>query len=422
VPNNNNALKSTISFLSKIENRLGKVVSEKKEEIEKRLEEIIKQETEKARIEVERIEKKFEEEQGALINYQSTIAELESSRSALNKRLKDHLNKAIRLRTQIESLTETALQEFTEMKETALAIEELDKKAEEKASSLQKDLEEKFGIEVDIPRALDAGKLDIDIDKEIEELLLIKERIASGELPQLKEEEPEEEKKEEDKDAEEIEKAPEEEKPPAEVEDLSDEEESKQPETGEDQEEEAEEETPSEEQEEIKPSPDKNNAQQALETLAKLRKSETTKDNVEIYYYQSNDKKILDNEHLMSAFDIHLEEVKRLFEELSLIKSLKEQFFVKRQIITHQENLYKIVDKNIEMLKGESWTFPQFTSDIVNMDVLSDISKKLTLLNWSNYLDFISFSDFVNELKNNFQDRTTPPSDYLSSILKELEA
>ena len=422
--NNNSIAKKTSSLLNEIENRLEKIVSDKKGEIEKRLEEIIRKEKEKAEKEVKRIEREFDQEKETLINYQGKIAEFESTRSELDGQLKQHLGKAVQLKTEIESLSTHILEEFGKIEKINRTLEELSKIVEEKALSLKENLEEKFGIAVDIPKALDIETTDLDIENEIKEWKLTRERLAKAMKSWPRVEAPKNEKEVEDVDnrAEKVEKRIEEE-PPAEQEDIKEEEaaESEMPEEEEEEEEETAEEELTEEKEEISPPEVGEDPRIALETLEKYRESETTKDKVEISYYQNKDIKILDNEYLMTAFKRHLEKAQKLFEKLSQIESLKDQFIVKREIVTHQENLRKIVGGSVEMLEEGSWKLPQFTSEIVNIDILTDILEKLTHENWSNYLDFIRFCDSIEKMENSFYDKIDPPSDYLNSIIKELK-
>jgi len=75
---------------------------------------------------------------------------------------------------------------------------------------------------------------------------------------------------------------------------------------------------------------------------------------------------------------------------------------------------------SVGMLEKESCSFPEYTKDILNEDVLKDVLERVSMGNWSNEEDFESFDIFVQEFKNKYSVRITPPDKYLSSILEEL--
>jgi len=162
------------------------------------------------------------------------------------------------------------------------------------------------------------------------------------------------------------------------------------------------------------------NSQEAFETLAKFRKSERTKNDGEVSYFQNNDKMILDGESFVSNLNKDLDEAKKLFTRLTQAESPKDQFFIKQEIIRYQKNLRKIILGSVRMCEKETCSFPEYTSDILNMDVLKDILEKVSMENWSSQDDFHSFDEFAKKIKNTYYERITPWDAYLKSVTEEL--
>ena len=300
------------------------------------------------------------------------------------------------------------------MSELNHELEELYKEAEEKAAVLKKDLKEKFGIAAEDLKTKEYEEVELNLEQEFAKLKRIKELLTShdAELKELVEEEKEEEEKEE---AGALEKEAEtEEKPyfekPEEREELeppvSEEHEAK------------EEEALAEEGEEAEL---KGETAEVSEALEEYRISETTEDNREISYFQKNDKIILDGEYLISALSYSLIEAKKLCIKLTQTELPKDQFFIKREIIEHQEVLRKVILKNVRMCEKESCSLSAYTIDILNMDILKDIFEKLSMENWSIQDDFTCFEKFAKNLKDNYYARITPPALYLKSIIDELK-
>ncbi|MFP4083112.1 MAG: hypothetical protein ACLFVG_10215 [Candidatus Aminicenantes bacterium] len=452
-----NSLKESASVIKEIEDRLEEAISRKKEQIEKELEERINREKEEAKKQIDQIEKEFDEEKQALKTYRDTVDEYENNRAALNKQIKEHLNKAVRFQKEIETLTARTLEELRRVEELSLKLETLQKEAEEKASGLKRNLEEKFGIAAEALKTNEYKDVRLDLEKELAKLRKIKELLAApGEelrelikeereekeeagLPEIEAEE--EEEKEGSKPSEPSEKKTEEEEkreePLEEKEDIKEEaeaeipvereeEEAKEPEE-EKKEEAAEEERKAEEPE--KPEepeasiPEKEEAfEEVFESLKQYQHSESIEDNGEIRYFQNNDRVIMDGEFLIGALNSRLDEARKLYQKITQTESPKDQFFVKQEIIRHQEALRKVILRSVRMCEEESCSLPRYTMEILNMDVLKDILEKLNMDNWSNQDDFVHFEKYVNNLKSSYSTRITPHADYAKSLMEELRA
>jgi hypothetical protein len=64
--------------------------------------------------------------------------------------------------------------------------------------------------------------------------------------------------------------------------------------------------------------------------------------------------------------------------------------------------------------------FPKSTRDILNGEKLKEILERVSMENWSNQEDFRAFSEFMDELKNEFLSKASPFEEYTESILSEL--
>jgi len=390
--------KEPTSIIEEIEEQLGEALSKKKDEIEKELEERIKREKEEAKKRIEDIEKEFAEERQALKSYRDTIKEYENNKSKLRDQIKEHLDKAIQFQSDIESLTAKTLEELKALGELNKRLEDLHKEAEEKASVLKKNLEDRFGIVAEVIETNEVSEVDIDLDRELSKLKKIKELLTSpAEALAEEAEEAKEEAEEMEEVAEKVEEMPEEEEaiPAPEV--------------------------PSEEELEQVELGGEPTFQGAFETLEEFRKTESTEDNGEISYFVKDNKVVMDGECLVSALGNNLDEAKKLYIKLNQTESPKDQFFIKQEIIRHQESLRKVVLRSVSMCEKENCSLPSYTADILNMDVLKDILEKLNMENWSNEDDFTFFEKYAKNLKTNFYSRITPPAIYLKSIIDELK-
>ncbi len=159
-------------------------------------------------------------------------------------------------------------------------------------------------------------------------------------------------------------------------------------------------------------------ASDAIEYLEKYKKTEPEQDG-EVVYYEHNEKIILDSECVISALQGHLQEGKKLYEKLSQTESPKDQFFVKQEIIKHQEALRGIIEIATKLLEKENSSLPQFTMEIVNEKFLKEMLENLSMQNWSNQDDFTFFDEYANKIKIQFEALIDPKVDFLTSIIKE---
>lgn len=163
-------------------------------------------------------------------------------------------------------------------------------------------------------------------------------------------------------------------------------------------------------------------ASDVAEALVVFKKTEPPEEGAEIYYYEKDEKTILDSECIIQSLDNHLEEAKKLFIKLSQTEAPKDQFFVKQEIIRHQEAVRSALLIGERLLEKESCSLPKITNEIVNESFLKEILEKLSMENWSNQDNFTFFDEYAGKIKRDFEAMITPKVDYLKSILEELEA
>ena len=441
----------SVSIIEEIENQLEEILSRKKESIEKELEEKIRREKEEAQKRIQAIEEELSEEKQTLSTYRALFAEFEEKKQAIKTQIKDHLARAIELQSQIENMTAQTMNELKVVSELNQELEKLHHEALEKATSLKKTLEEKYGIVAELPESNGDTEVGVDLKRELLKLKKIKELLESNEvyLEPLEKEGPEstsEEREETVKEEVETEfEADEEVKLAAESEEKEKEEEEEEVKAGAEEvfledvgeeievekevleaelsaevkEQKGEEVGTEEVKEEEKPTQG-SGLEDIYNLLEKYRKEEKIEGNGTISFYENEGKIIVDSEYLVSKMSEYVEEAKKLYIKLSQTESPREQFFVKQDIIRFQEELRKMMLGVVELCEKESCNLPEFTSEIINKEVIKDILERVTLGNWSNQEDFAAFDMYAREIKNAFNSVLTPPEKYLEAIHREL--
>ncbi len=412
MPKNKEILENPVPIIEDVENQLENIFNKKKQEIEDELEGKIQQERKEAEKKVHQIEKEIEDEKEALVNYRTTLAEFENNKAATKGQIKEHIDKAVQSLTEIETLTAQTLEELKIVGELNQKLEESHHATEEKTAILKKDLEEKFGI---VAEDLEIKELeDVDLKRELAKLKKIKELLGPKETP-------------EPVTGRTIEKG----KTEGEIEESEvskeDELHVEKPKMNEVTESSLSEENEAKDKEPLAEGESENSIlkgetdfQDAFETLAEFRKSERTKNDGEVSYFQNKDKMILDGESFFSNLNRDLDEAKKLFTRLTQAQSPKDQFFIKQEIIRYQKSLRKIILGSVRLCEKETCSLPEYTLDILNMDVLKDILEKVSMENWNNQDDFHSFDEYTKKIKNAYYERITPWAAYSKSVIEEL--
>ena len=462
-------IKESASIIEEIEDQLDKILTKKREEIETELEAKIERDRKEAEEKMKRVETDLAGEREAVSSYKTVLSEFEKNKKELKDKINVHMAKAMEYQPQIEKLAADTLEELKAVFELNKKLEELNLYAVTQVDTLKKKLEERFQISPPAPETKEHEEVQNNLDLELAKLQKIKELLgknsrvrkdltefnaesmpekvgtekedplessAEFEQPRITEESlPEEEKcfPEEEVKESEPEPMPEPEMgPQPEPEPMSEPEVEPRPEPKPVVEPETE---PQPEPEPVqKPEPEPQVTEKvdasvdaALEPpevlrdkLDKFRRSTEGEKNSNLTYFENNKKIILEGNDILASMEAGIDQAKKLYDKLEKTKSPKEQFFTKQEIIWHQETLREFVLTAVKMCEKENAALPQYTAEVMSKDTLNEILEKLSQENWSNKDFFTSFTQYTHELKSRYQEKTTPPSRYLKSLVEEL--
>jgi hypothetical protein len=443
-----NALDDSHDFILEIESNLEKTLAKRKEEIERDLQERIRKEKDESDRKLSEIEGEIAKERESLKEYRGTIAAFDSERDGLQDEIKVHLDRSIGYQKDIEQLTALTLEELRQMADLTARLTELRDRTELKVSEIRNRLKEKYGLVTEPLDRKESGDVVVNLEKELAKLKRI-QALLETESPA--ETEPivglgnavPEEIPEPGPDIASL-PAPSAGSPPA-AESMPEEgidsasgpsTEVKMPEINMFIEEfvKKEDEAGGDEplgdlplpewkvEKEAKqaPLPTEINFEAVFETLEKYRKSEPTDYNGEISFFKNEETSILDGETIIRAMSHLVDDGRKLYEKLAVTESPKDQFFLKQDLINHQEILRKIVLRAVKLCERENHRLPRYTEDVLNVALLKEVLDKLNLDNWSNKEEFEAFKSQTARLKDAFYKKITPPAIYLKSIVDEL--
>lgn len=369
------------SVFEEIEEQLKIILSKKKQEIERSLEDKIQKERELARKNIEEVEKEIAAEKESLIKYRKILSESETDKVGIKDRFKSHLDRAIKIQTEIEAKASMSLKELEQIRELSQKLRLLNQETVQRAESFNSDLGKEYGIETETQERGRGKELIAQIESELWKLGKIQEMMTSS------------------------------------------------------RDSEASDQTKPQKSEGIKRSkitshkiryePVEEEGETLVSTikeeLDKYRKYESISPELEISYFEHRQKLMIDGEHIITAVSKNVEEVKNLFNTQIQTKSPKAHFSIQQEIKRYQDNVRKLFLNIVRMTGNNSCDLPQYTEDILNIDTVKTLLEKLSLEDWNNQVEFTSFYSMFHEIREGFYKRITPPSQYLESILRELE-
>ena len=459
-----NVLDDSALMIQEIENNLEKSLIKRREEIERELQERIRREREESERRLSEIEIEIARERDTLKEYRSTISEFETVRVRLQAEIKDHLDKSIASQKDIERLTAKTLEELRQVEDLTGRLTALRDRTESKVTEIRNKLKEKYGVVTEPLDTHDAGDVVVNLEQELSKLKRIKELLENEAEPQpivtagnavpapspaparavdpariaepvrmpesLRMPEPEPVAPPA------ISFVPPEMSLPEDAAFEKPQPEFKMPEFNQFIEDFVRRESANigggtqhepiaarreEKREEKKAAAGEVNFQAIFELLEKNRRSESTDYNGEISFFQIGDRAILDGESLIRAISHIVDDSRKLYVKLGNTESPKDQFFLKQDLINHQEILRKTLLRGVKLYERDHCRLPQYTEDILNIGVLKDALDKLNLDNWSNEEEFRAFEAMTTRIKDAFYVKITPPTQYLKSIVEELE-
>ena len=451
-----NILDESQSFIQEIENNLEKTLAKRREEIERDLQARIQKEKEESERRLSEIEGEIARERDTLKDYRGTITSFEAERDSLQADIKSHLDKSIGYQKDIEHLTSLTLEELRLLSDLTGKLSSLRERTELKVTEIRNRLRDKYGVVTEPLDMRDAGDVVVNLQQELFKLKQI-QAILEEETPPAEPMMPAAQGN--------AVPAPVPEAPPvaafmppetpaAETDEIDlSRPEFKMPEINLFIEEfvKKEEEVggdapmpdltfPKWEEKDAAaaglvsdaapvpaPAPaeaasahEEVNFKAVFEALEQKRKSEPTDYNGEISFFKNGDATILDGETIIRAMSHLVDDGRKIYQKLTATESPKDQFFLKQDLINHQEILRKIILRAVKLCEKENSRLPQYTEDVLNIRNLKEILDKLNLDNWSNEEEFNAFETMTSRIKDAFYKRITPPAHYLKSILQEL--
>jgi len=417
--NRDDLIKESASIIEEIEDQLDQILSKKRKEIESDLETKIERDRREARDMMEKLEQELSGDRESLTSYRSALSELKKKKKEVKVQIQIHLVKAAEYQPQIEALAAKTIGELKIVMELNEKLEELNLAAVSRVESMKVELKDRIGTtptsapnqtpappaetreHKNIQSSLDSelGKL-----KKIKELLG-KDSVVRKELTEI-----------ETNSLPEVVKIPANDRPQDNFVEKQ-------------IEKKVEEDKTSAKEEEPEPEGRKEPVAKSVDipavdldtTMEKYRKSIDGEKGIKLTYFENNKKMILDGQDIFNAIDKDVEEAKKLYDKLSKTQSPKEQFFTKQEIIWHQETLREFILTTIKVCEKEHAVLAQSTADVLNVGILNKILDKVSQENWSNKEYFSSFFQFASELKAAYLEKTTPQTNYLKSIIDELE-
>ena len=366
-----------VSDLRDIESELERELARRREEIERALTARIEGEKEAARARLEEIAHEFDRQRFALQEFRVQVSAAECEREDLGREMREHFSLVLGHQAEIDRLTKLTVEEIKTVNDIQQRMEDLRRKASERAGFLKRELREKFGIETDVAAEAAPGPLPVDLDMELEKLRRIKE-ILSREMPATPAEDPGNSF------------------PVPEIQDL----------------------VAGSGTDDARPAVP---AEVPADILEACRRVEPANGHGELHYFQKGGRIVLDAERLLEAAEGARDEARRLARALEAAESPKDQFFIKQDIINGQEGLRKLFLRAAKMCERKACSLPAATVDIFGTRALKDLLERLSLENWSNPADFADFERTLEGLRGGFAARTSPPDDYRRAILEELE-
>lgn len=419
-------LKNSSSIIEEVEEQLNKILDERRKKIQEDLEEAINKQKEEAESKISEIESEVNEERESLSEYKTILSEFEDEKTSIKDEIKSHLKIVMKLQSDIESLTGKSLAELKIIEELNKKLESINEETTEKLSTLRKKLEEKYGIEAEIPENIGPFNEDFDLDDELQRLSKIKELLGeNGSQIDVTDtfEEQIEEKIQEDAGAVDAEPEENEDEESVKSSDEKDELENEKEEgvkleerEDQDEEENGEEEEDEEDVEEEEEDEDTG----GYEKLDKFKKTEGSESEAKVVYFENEGKITLDGKYVINSVKDEIDQADKLYGKLDETTSPKEHFFIKQEIIQEQENVRKLILGCLRVCEMKDCFFPESTKDVLNEDKLKEMLERVSMENWSNRDDFNAFSEYIDDIKTEFDSKSSPLEEYTESIIKEL--
>jgi hypothetical protein len=350
------------------------LLAQKKSDIERSLAETIDQEKEKARQRVVELEREFQKGKEAVGRLQTMLEDVKAAKESVRERIGKRVEQAIHCRVMVRRMADKIGEECRNAEELRREIDDLLRKADEETARVRSELESRYGLSVPFGEIAALGGLGADLEQALDKLSRYRDGLIAL-----------------DGDERTAEEAP-----------ASPEARADAPVSG-----------PGIEGNGVDPG--------AVSRILELRlNTEAVSDVGAFRVYRNGEYAVLDAGSILEEIDRFIREAQALHERLAGAKSAKEQYFFKRDILSWQDSLRKIVRRAVEICEQETCDLPLPTNDILSVRTLMDIAERLNTGNWSDLNDLRSFEDQVATLRSALAPRLADIGSYGKAILEQL--
>jgi len=432
VDTNNEPGKKPFSIIQEIETQLENYLRRQHEEIERKLEQRIQEERELARQQLAQIEEEVKKEWRALEEYGQLWEQFEEERNQVLQKMREYYNGIVERQKKIEELAKETAEDIKAINELQDRLEEIRSKSMEKSAFLKRQLEEKFGLKSELLEKTPEPVEDIDLSSELEKLQKVKELLiieAKSQEESASTASPAETRSAEDDEAQSEQKegfGEEIKAPVANVTSNSDLSPDKEPSLEEKLAEEIKRGLVEKMSNARATEEDQSNGHEdesgktESQDLILCYHQEAANGSGRIGYYQKDNHCIFEVREILNRIQKTTEEAKKAYYKLNLVSSVKEQFFLKRELIAEQEGLRKYLQKVLSLVDKKGFTFPLLAQDILNRGVVEELVELLRTQNWGAPEDLNYFEQKFLAIVSSFNERLNPPSVYYSTLRKEL--
>ena len=359
-----------------LEQSIEDLLAQKKDDIEKSLAEIIEREHEKAQKKIAELEREFQKGKEAVGGLQAILDDVKTATESVRERIGKHVEQAVHCQVMVRRMAEKIGEECRNAEDLRREIDDLLRKADEEKARVRSELENRYGLSVPLGEMAVRAGIGADLEQALERLSRYRDGLVALDV--------------DGPPAEEVPASPE---PEAHAE---------APAAG--------------------PGPGGNgvDSEAVSRALDLLQKTEAVADVGAFRMYRNDGYSVLDAGSVLEEAERFIREARSLHEQLATAKSAKEQYFFKRDILSRQDSLRKVIRRAVEICEKETCDLPLPTNDILSVQTLMDLQERLKTGNWSDTQDLKSFEDLVATLSMALTPRLADVGSYGRAILEQL--
>lgn len=359
-----------------LERSIEDLLAQKKSDIEKSLAEIIDREHEKAQQKIAELEKEFQKGKEVVGGLQAILDDVRTATDSVRERIGKHVEQAVHCQVMVRRMAEKIDEECRNAEDLRREIDDLLRKADEEKVRVRSELESRYGLSVPLGEMAVRSGIGSDLEQALERLSRYRDGLVAIDVDG----------------------------PPAEAAPASPEPDARA-------------EAPA-----AGPGPGGNevDSEAVSRALDLLQKTEAVADVGAFRMYRNNGYSVLDAGSILEEAERFIREARSLHEQLAAAKSAKEQYFFKRDILSRQDSLRKVIRRAVEICEKETCDLPLPTNDILSVQTLMDLQERLKIGNWSDAQDLKSFEGLVATLNMALTPRLADAGSYGRAILEQL--